>query len=134
MTFDLVCIPPSTAEFVWKICEDILRPALIDTHADFGIVAEDVCAGRSLLWVVRKNAEIVAAAVTSLAIANGRKFCTIVACGGRGLVDWQHFIERLEQFAKDENCRSIVIMGRRGWLRQLAGYKAVSTTIEKELK
>ena len=61
------------------------------------------------------------------------KFCTIVACGGRHLSKWKHLIARLEQFAKAEGCKSIAIMGRRGWAREYPAYKLTSVTLEKEL-
>ena len=110
-----------------------MRPALDDTLTDFETVARDVIDGRSLLWLVREGADIYAAAVTALSVSNGRKFCTIVACGGRELPKWKFLIARLEQFAKAEGCNGMAIMGRRGWLRELPDYHLTSITLEKEL-
>jgi len=111
----------------------MIRPALEDTLTDFDIVSTDVLAGRNLLWLVWDGTEIYAAVVTSLVIANGRKSCIIVACGGRGVDEWLHLISKIEDFARAEGCQSMAIMGRAGWHRKLKAYRVTSTTIEKGL-
>jgi hypothetical protein len=130
---DVFCVDPKRAAEVWPVAAHLIKPALENTLTDFGIVAADVLAGRDLLWVAWDRTEIYAAAVTSLAVSNGTKFCTIVACGGHELPKWKFLIAKLEQFARDEGCRSIVIMGRRGWARAYPDYKLTSVTLEKEL-
>ena len=130
---EVLCADPARAAEVWPVISFLIRPALADTLTDFDTVVGDVIAGRSLLWLACDGPEIHAAAVTSLSISNGKKFCTIVACGGRNLSKWKHLIARLEQFAKAEGCRSIAVMGRRGWAREYPDYKLTSVTLEKEL-
>src|SRR5437762_8114360 len=103
---EALCVDPKRAAAIWPAVSSLIRPALENTLTDFDTVAGDVLAGRSLLWLARDGAQIHAAAVTSLAVSNGRKFCTIVACGGRELAKWKVLIGRLEEFARDEGCRS----------------------------
>jgi hypothetical protein len=129
---ELICVDPARAAEIWPVVSPLIRPALENTLTDFDTVASDVIAGRSLLWLVWDGSKLDAAVVTSISISNGRKFCTIVACGGRGLSNWKVLIGKLEQFAKAEGCRSIVIMGRRGWAREFPAYKLTSVTLEKE--
>jgi hypothetical protein len=111
----------------------LIQRALDDTLTDYDIIARDVLEGRALLWLVWDGTEIYAAIVTSLGVSNGRKFCTIVACGGRAMLHWLCLIERIEAYARREGCRSIAVMGRTGWQRKLRDYKLKSVTIEKEL-
>jgi hypothetical protein len=130
---EAICVDPKQVAEIWPAVSALIKPALTDGLTDYDTVAHDVIAGRALLWLVWDGVDIHAAAVTALSVSNGRKFCTIVACGGRELPKWKFLIGRLEQFAKDEGCRSIVIMGRRGWAREFKAYQLVSVTLEKEL-
>ena len=45
---------------------------------------------------------------------NGRRLCTIVACGGYDWHRFGHLIEKLETYARDEACQAIEIRGRPG--------------------
>ena len=96
-------------------------------------LVHDLHSGLALLWLAWDGERIEAAAVTQLDVANGQKFCTIVACGGRGLKDWRSLISALERFARDEGCVSVRINGRRGWARVLPDYRLHSIVLEKEL-
>jgi hypothetical protein len=51
----------------------------LSSYAD---VERAVLASAALLWIAWNGEKIKAAAVTELGVANGEKFCTVVACGG----------------------------------------------------
>lgn len=128
-----VCVPPDRVAELWPLAQHYIKSAVVNTLTDFDTLARNVHAGDALLWLAWDGKEIYAAAVTSLASANGRKFCTIVACGGQHIEQWGFLIGRLEQYAKDEGCKSNAIMGRKGWARMLPEYRVTSITLEKEL-
>ena len=132
---DGLCVPPKRVADMWGEAAPLIRSALVNTLTDFAVVEADVLAGRALLWVVKygRSEIITAAAVTALSVSNGRKFCTIVACGGRDLAQWKHVIRRIERFAQNEGCVSIVIMGRRGWAREYPDYEMIGVILEKDL-
>lgn len=130
---DVFCVPPDRVDDYWQAVSGLIKPALEGTLTDYNFVSTDVLAGRNLLWLVWDGTEVYAACVTSLGIANGKKFCTIVACGGRQMLLWRHLIDRIEKFARDEGCKSLAIMGRRGWSKIYPDFALTSTTIEKEL-
>jgi hypothetical protein len=111
----------------------IRRAAERDDRSDVSRIAQDLHDGSALLWLAWDGKSICAAAVTQLNIANGRKFCTITACGGRGHKRWLSLISALERFAIEEGCTSVRINGRRGWARVLPDYRLHSIVLEKEL-
>ncbi|HTF75068.1 MAG TPA: hypothetical protein VK620_12175 [Bradyrhizobium sp.] len=101
---------------------------------DFAQVDADVRAGRMLLWIaIDERANLKAAAVTELAVIQGRKVGTIVACGGHGLKDFAGFIAELENHFRAEGCVASRILGRKGWARIYPDYRVRSIVMEKAL-
>jgi hypothetical protein len=100
---------------------------------DFADVERDVRGGASLLWLVWDGQAICAAVVTELRRANGKNFCTIVACAGAQRERWLPLIGELEAYARAEGCQAMKIIGRRGWTRALPGYRIKSVVLEKEI-
>lgn len=85
-----------------------------------------------LLWVVH-NGVINAAVVTQVSVSEGGKVCTIIACGGSGVLKVLPLLERIEQYAKQEGCRSVIVYGRKGWARALRDYSTAAVVLRKEL-
>lgn len=132
----LFCIDPELVHKIWDRATDFIKPAMQrGGMGDFSEVERDVLSGDALLWVAYDPVamEILAGAVTQLTIENEIKTCTIVACGGKGWSRFGHFVERLEQFAKDEGCSGVRICGRKGWARVLPGYRIKRVILEKAL-
>ena len=137
-----VCVDPARLHEAWPPVAPLIRRAVERGGlGDAGQLERDLHNGSALLWLAwdpRSATEpggtrIEAAAVTQLDAANGRKFCTIAACGGRGLKRWRALIGALERFAREEGCTSMRIYGRRGWARVLPDYRLHSIVLEKEL-
>ena len=142
---------PARVREVWQAVSYWIASALDHGGGltDFAMIEHAVLNGTNLLWLVWDGREILAAGITSLATANPRsepgagrrKFCTIVALGGRdprsgsgaGPDRWSMLIDRIEQFAMDEGCDSVVIQGRRGWSRVLPGYREVAVVLERNI-
>lgn len=98
----------------------------------FDCVEREVLNGDALLWVVH-NGVIQAAVVTQLSINEGGKVCTIIACGGNGVLKVMGLMDRIEEYAKREGCRSVLVYGRKGWVRALRGYEPAAVVLRKEL-
>jgi hypothetical protein len=137
-----VCVDPARVHEAWPLVAPLIRRAAEwGDLSDIARIAHDLRNGSALLWLAwdprsepRAGGEhIEAAAVTQLDIANGRKFCTVVACGGRGFQRWLSLIGTLERFAREEGCAGVRICGRRGWARVLPDYRLHSIILEKEL-
>ena len=100
---------------------------------DFATVEADVRAVRSLLWLAWDGKEVLSASVTQIAIENGDKICTIVACGGHDKAKWLNLISGIENYAKEEGCARVRICGRRGWTKALEDYRVRAIVLEKAL-
>ena len=129
-----ICIDPQYVDRVWPLVAHHIRAAMRKGRiSEFADVERGVRAGTLLLWVAADSRAIWAAAVTQLTRANGERFCTIVACGGRERARWLPLKSELEAFARAEGCRALRIYGRRGWARQFPDYKLTRILLEKEL-
>jgi hypothetical protein len=129
-----ICIDPAYVDRVWPLVSHLIRAAMRKGRiSEFADVEAAVLAGTQLLWVAADRQAIWAAAVTQLSRANGEKFCTIVACGGRERARWLPLKAELEKFAKAEGCAAIRIHGRRGWAREFPDYRLTRILLEKAL-
>jgi hypothetical protein len=129
-----ICIDPDYVSRVWPLVSHLIRAAMRKGRiSEFADVETAVLAGAQLLWVAADRQAIWATAVTQLSHANGEKFCTIVACGGRERARWLPLKAELEAFAKAEGCTAIRIHGRRGWAREFPDYRLTRILLEKEL-
>lgn len=128
-----VCVNPAEVDKFWPLVSHLIRSAVDRRTADFATIERDVFSGDVLLWLAVQDHEIYGALVTRLHSANGRKFCTIVACGGHDIGRWLSLLPELEAFAKAEGCNAVVVVGREGWRRKLEGYAVSAIFLEKEL-
>jgi len=129
-----ICIDPSKVHLAWPLVAHLIRAAMRKGRiSEFADVESAVLDRTQLLWVAADRQAIWAAAVTQLTRANGEKFCTIVACGGRERARWLPLKAELETFAKAEGCAAIRIHGRRGWAREFPDYRLTRILLEKEL-
>ncbi len=119
-----VCVDPRRVHEIWPAVEDRIRRAMERLgFSDYRELERKVRRGSALLWLAWDGSTVQAAAVTELHVANGRKYCTIVACGGRHMKRWLSLLGVLETFAKAEGCSATLVIGRPGWRRVLAGYR-----------
>lgn len=128
------CVNPIDVPKLFPLVSDLIKRAATHNDLDdYRGIEQRLLSGEFFLWLACDGDEIFAAAVTRLELTNNVKFCTIVACGGRDIEKWCDLISDLEAFARAEGCRSTRIYGRKGWERQLNGYKPIATILEKEL-
>lgn len=128
-TVDLICIDPATASESWPLARGLIKSAIERTDlSDFDYIEREVLAGNYLLWMAISD-HVEAAAVTQKA----SNVCTLVACAGHQMERWMPLRVRIEKYAKDEGCRCVRIIGRRGWERVLDGYHVEHVILEKAL-
>ena len=138
----LICVPPDQVALVWPyVCGPIHAAIRRGNLSSFQPVAESVLRGDALLWLAWNGELVQAAAVTELQQTEWRKVCVIVACGGTdsrsqrgaGMRRWVGLLEGIEAYARAAGCSATRIMGRKGWARVLASYKAKRIVLEKDL-
>lgn len=131
---ELVPVAPHLVAEMWPHARALVKRAIDRTGlCNFSGVEWEVLAGTHQLWLAWNGTAIEAAAVTQLVLIGERKICIIVACGGSGRKRWLPLIAGIEQFAKDEGCAAMRIIGRKGWQRILADYRANYVVMDREL-
>ena len=103
---------------------------------DFWEMVKD---GSHQLWVTLDDEENIVG-VTSTTIYENRNLTVmeIIAHGGNGSLDRKYLSEvmrNMQEFAEDNNCDVIRIVGRRGWVKALKpyGYHSQHVVLEKEV-
>ena len=124
-----VCVDPARIGDVWPHFKEWVRRAINKGFADFDIVERGVLDGKSLLWLAYDGQEVHAVALTDLVGGS----CEITACAGHHLKQFLPLLKDLEQFARDEKCKSIRLCGRKGWTKFLKDYRAKQIVLEKAL-
>lgn len=136
MACELVLIPPDHVARIWDKAGALIASAMHKTQlSDLEILKRQLHSGQALLWVAvdAPTFTVKATAATQVAIVNGHKYCTIIACGGNGRADWLPLIHGLEDYARAQHCEAMRIFGRKGWSRVLPDYNIVGHITERKL-
>jgi histone acetyltransferase (RNA polymerase elongator complex component) len=74
--------------------------------------------------------------VTEIIKRKHGKVCHVYIVTGRQMSKWQHLINRVEEFAKDEGCKMMELIARPGWQKVYNnhGYKKTHVVLEKQIK
>jgi hypothetical protein len=75
---------------------------------------------RMTLWGIYDRGRLSGAMVTQIETGSRGKALNVIALGGSDMDQWlEPLIEALTAYGKNNRCRYIFEMGRRGWLRVL---------------
>lgn len=137
-TVELLAVDPSLVADMWPHVRALVKRAIDRTDlCNFEGVEREVLAGTQQLWLGWNGTTIEAAAVTQLVLIGTRKICIVVAAGAapgnHDRARWPSLMAGIEQFARDEGCRAVRIIGRKGWQRILADYRANYVIMDREL-
>ena len=131
---DLVCVDPALVASVLPKVEHWLRAASERTRAsDWSDDQARIMRGEALLWLMCRGLALLGAGTTELHRFNGDLFCYVTACGGEDRRAWRHLLERIEEYAKAEGCKTVRMLGRKGWARVLDDYAPTLVMLEKGL-
>ena len=127
---EAVCVDPKEIEKIWPTVSHRIRLAIDKVgFSNFEDIERDILQGGSLVWLAWDGKEILAVAVTQIT----GDICTIVGCGGKGLLLWRDLICKLEAYARAEKCSRMRIIGRKGWARVLTNYWSPAIVLERHL-
>lgn len=112
----------SDAMKVWPDVSGWLEAALEKTNSLLN--SEDlrraVRSGTMRLWLVQEKAVLLAAFVTEIVRGGRGGAVAIMALGGENMTRWiESFSRAMEDYAKANECRMVIEMGRAGWQRVL---------------
>lgn len=130
LSVELLCVDPKRIDEVWPHAKHLIRCAIEATGlSQFEDIEREVLDGKQLLWLAWNGTSIEAAATTQLI----RPVCVLTACSGHQRERWLPLFERIENYAQDEGCSTMRIIGRPGWQRVLDGYRVEYVILEKAL-
>lgn len=131
----LVLVPPDLIGGLWPHVAPLLQIVFDKAPADATMesLRSDLLRGDQRLWIVIRDARIIAAATTEIRTAPSGNVCQITTCVGDNMANWRKFLPEMERYAKTQGCRVMRVEGRRGWRRVLPDYHEPWITLEKEL-
>ena len=141
---DWVYIPPKDINKVWVLAEKYVKDALSysDDHHHSDHFKDLLIKGKLQLWMIwNAKAEhykdkLYGIIVSEIVQKSIKKVCHISIATGKNRRKWQHLIEKLENFAKDQGCHCMELVARPGWEKILDkyNYKKTHVVLEKEIK
>jgi len=141
---ELVRIPIQELEKVWSLVEKDIKSALAYSSqlTDSDFVYETAKEGKFQIWVLwdknqKKTVDkYFGVVVTEIIKRKFGKVCHIYIMTGRQRTKWQHLITKVEDFAKEEDCKMMELIARPGWQRVLNAfdYKRTHVVLEKKIK
>jgi len=125
-------IPPDHIDDMWIIAEPLIKKGTDRMPGAYCLkeLKNKCLSGDLVLWVGRKAKYALLLKVSQYHL---HKSCGIVAIGGDHMDEWISDLKEIEDYARSQGCKNMVISGRKGWQRVLTDYKFDSITVIKEL-
>jgi histone acetyltransferase (RNA polymerase elongator complex component) len=141
---ELVRIPIVELDKVWSLVEKDIKNALAYSGQlnDSNFVYETAKEDKFQIWVIWDKTQkktidkYFGVVVTEIIKRKHGKVCHVYIVTGRQMSKWQHLINRVEEFAKDEGCKMMELIARPGWQKVYNnhGYKKTHVVLEKQIK
>ncbi len=128
----IIQVPKEDLHIIWNEIEPLIKKALDDCYT-----TDDILKGlvfeKFQLFISWEN-KVESAVITEVAQYPQKKILRYFLAGGNNINNWLEPIqEKIEKFAKLNNCNSIEVAGRKGWARKLKGYEQKIYLFSKEL-
>lgn len=120
----------------WPVAKALLHPALMLSDEDWPAVERDLTSNDNQLWAVMEGGDLLAAAVTRVALARNGEVAEVYLIGGSDFPRWIGELDAtIETSAREIGCTAMRAYGREGWKKPLAalGWKAKAIAFEKLL-
>ena len=82
------------------------------------------------LFIVGKD--VTAIAITQVQQYPAKKVLVVMFCAGSGMNDWVSLMSEFEDWAKEQDCKAVEVIGRPGWERVL-GWERIHVVVRKTL-
>ena len=130
-------IPEDSVDALWPMLEPLLEKATNRTpKVNTESILYEASVGVCQLWVFydRNESEILAAFATHICMyPSDYKTIKILCLGGKELKKWKHLISGIEDWALEEGCSAVEIVGRPGWGKVYPDYIETERTFSKEI-
>lgn len=141
---DIVYIPPKDIDKVWVIAKPFVDDALnySNRHHHSDHFKNLLKKGKLQLWILwdsKKSTteeKINGVVVSEIIQRSIKKVFHLPIVTGKNRQQWQHLIEKLEDFAKKQECDLMELVARPGWQKILDkyNYKKTHVVLEKNLE
>ena len=141
---DIVYIPAKDVNRVWVIVKPYIDDALAysNSHHNSKHFNKLLNEGKLQLWILwdskkkTTNEKINGVVISEIIQRSIKKVFHLPIVTGKNRQQWQHLIEKLEDFAKKQECDLMELIARPGWQKILDkyNYKKTHVILEKELK
>lgn len=141
---DIVYIPVKDIDKVWVLAKPYIDDALAysNSHHHSEHFKDLLNKGKLQLWLLWDNdkntikEKMNGVVVSEIIKRSIKKVFHLPIVTGKNRQKWQHLIEKLEEFAKDQGCDCMELVARPGWQKILDKHKYFKThvVLEKNLK
>jgi len=141
---DIVYIPKEEINKVWVLAKPYVDDALVysNSHHHSDHFKNLMVQGKLQLWFLwddKKNTiqeKMNGVVVSEIINRSIKKVFHLPIVTGKNRQRWQHLIEKLENFAKDQGCDCMELIARPGWQKILNKHNYFKThvVLEKNLK
>ena len=141
---DIVYIPKEEINKVWVLAKPYVDDALVysNSHHHSDHFKNLMVQGKLQLWLLwddKKNTiqeKMNGVVVSEIINRSIKKVFHLPIVTGKNRQRWQHLIEKLENFAKDQGCDCMELIARPGWQKILNKHNYFKThvVLEKNLK
>lgn len=137
----LVLVRKEDVDLVWpkakKFVENALSRGVQSDYTPEYIHAQ-LKAGRSQMSLAFKQRELVMVLTTEISCLLDKaktRVCVITSFSAENMDEVEQYLPILERYAKMEDCKSIRLFGRHGWIRRLRdhGYNQPWIALEKKV-
>jgi len=141
---DLVYIPKEDVGKVWMIVRPLIQDALAysGNHHNVGHYFDLCKSGKVQLWLIWDkdkntiNERLNGVVITQIIQRSVTRVLHTPIVTGKNRQKWQHLIEKLENFAKDQGCDVVELVARPGWQKIMDkyNYKKTHVFLEKRIE
>lgn len=120
----------------WPAAKAMLDPALMLGDEDWPAVEASLQANNHQLWAIMEGGDLLAAAITRVALARNGEVAEIFLIGGTDFPRWLSELDAtIEASARQIGCVAMRAYGREGWRKPIAalGWRVSSVSYEKTL-
>jgi hypothetical protein len=135
---EIYCLQPHDFDELWPTVEPLLKKFQEEVgtaHVDD--IHEMALMGMCQVWVWVVEGKVVGTVVTKVMQNRRDRYCFIWIAYGKDPSDGSHldqFFGSIENWAREIDCKRIEIIGRRGWLRRLHGFRETGVQMEKNIE
>jgi hypothetical protein len=139
MDIDIYGINTEMLDQAWPDISPFIEKGLAFAHGEMNIddVYHEIMIGRIVPVVMGYDGDIMAVVAMEIAEKHRKRVMCLMTAGGTSLDEWlEEFLDVAYELAKEQNCDSIYINGRKGWERKLKrhGYNHAYTVLKREIK